>query len=357
MGTGNKILDCNNQRFYVGIDVHKKSWNVTIRSGELVLKTYSMNPSPEELSRYMHENYPGGIYQSVYEAGFSGYWSHRRLEELGFKNIIVSANAVPTNGREKIYKTDSIDSRKLARELENGSISGIYIPSRLNQELRSLVRMRYQLVQSSTRLKNQIKSYLNFYGHVIPDNYQTKHWSGIFIKYLRSLSFQYSIGKDQLELYLNDLAEKRNFTAVVVRKIKDYCREYGFDNTIQLLITVPGIGYITAVTIYSELIDINRFPRLENLASYVGLSPSVSSSGDKETNLGLKMQHNKYLRSLLIEAAWIAVRKDPALTACYNEYIKRMSKQEGIIRIAKKLLNRVKTVLKENREYVCSVVK
>ena len=60
---------------------------------------------------------------------------------------------------------------------------------------------------------------------------------------------------------------------------------------------------------------------------------------------------------MLIEAAWIAVRKYPALMACYNQYIKRMSKQEAIIRIAKKLLNRVRTVLKENREYVCSVVK
>ena len=59
----------------------------------------------------------------------------------------------------------------------------------------------------------------------------------------------------------------------------------------------------------------------------------------------------------MIEAAWIAIRKDPALTACFNEYIKRMSKQEAIIRIAKKLLNRIRTVLKENKEYVCSIVK
>jgi transposase len=357
MDRENKLLDCNNQRFYVGIDVHKKSWNVTIRSGGLSLKTYSMEPSPEQLQKYMKENYPEGVYYSVYEAGFSGYWAHRQLEDLGFKNIIVSPNDVPTNGKEKLYKTDSIDSRKLARELENGSIKGIYIPSQLNQELRSLVRMRYQLVQSSTRLKNQIKSYLDFYGYKIPENYQTKHWSGIFIKYLRSLNFQYSIGKDQLEIYLNDLTENRDLIVEVVKKIKRYCCEYGFYKTIQLLMTVPGIGYITSVTIYSELMDINRFPRIENLASYVGLTPSVSSSGEKETTLGLKMQHNRYLRSLFIEASWIAVRKDPALTVSFNEYIKRMSKQEAIVRIAKKLLNRVRTVLKENRGYVCSVVK
>ncbi len=116
MSSENKILDFKNQQFYVGIDVHKKSWSVTIRSGGITLKTYSSNPSPEELNEYMRKQYPGGSYNSVYEAGFSGYWTHRRLEQLGFKNIVISPNEVPTNGKEKQYKTDSIDSRKLARE-------------------------------------------------------------------------------------------------------------------------------------------------------------------------------------------------------------------------------------------------
>ncbi|MCL5031132.1 MAG: IS110 family transposase [Bacteroidetes bacterium] len=357
MDSENKILDFKNQQFYVGIDVHKKNWSVTIRSGGITLKTYSSNASPKELSKYMHEKYPGGSYNSVYESGFSGYWAHRELEELGFKNIVVSPNEVPTNGKEKIFKTDSIDSRKLARELENGSIKGIYIPSPIHQELRSLVRLRYQIMKSNVRLKNQIKGYLNFYGHKIPENYETKHWSGVFIKHLRSLSFKYCMGKEQLEIYLSDLTEKRKLLSRTIKKIKAYCQEYGFLEDIQLIMKVPGIGFITAVTLYSELIDISRFSKLEKLASYVGLSPAVISSGEKENTLGLKMQHNKYLRSLLVEAAWIAVRKDPALTASFNEYLKRMSKQEAIVRIAKKLLNRIRTVWKEKTEYVCSVVK
>ena len=277
--------------------------------------------------------------------------------ELGFKNIIVSPNEVPTNGKEKSHKTDSIDSRKLARELENGSIHCIYIPSQLNQELRSLVRMRYQLMKSSARLKNQIKSYLNFYGHIIPENYQTKHWSGIFINHLRSLSFQYEMGKEQLDIYLSDLTEKRKLILKTITRIRHYCQAHGFEKDIQILMTVPGIGFITAVTIYAELMDIKRFRRLDTLANYVGLTPAVHSSGEKEHTLGLKMQHNKYLRNLLIEASWIAVRNDPAMTASYNEYIRRMSKQKAIIRIAKKLLNRIKTVWTENKAYVCSVVK
>ena len=62
MNSENKILNFNSQQFYVGIDVHKKNWTVTIRAGGLALKTYSMNPSPQELSKYMQEKYPGGQY-------------------------------------------------------------------------------------------------------------------------------------------------------------------------------------------------------------------------------------------------------------------------------------------------------
>ncbi len=351
----NKTLDFKNQEFHIGIDAHKNSWKVTIRS-QIELKTYSANPSPEELSQYMRKNYPGGSYYSVYEAGFCGYRAHRRLEELEIKNIVVAPNHVPTNQKEKTYKTDTIDSRKLARGLENGSLEGIYIPGQLHQEFRSLVRLRYQLMKSSVRIKNQIKSYLNFYGHQIPENYQLKYWSGRFIEKLRELKFEYSIGKEQMEIYLRMYDQNRKLLAETIKKIRSSSREYGFIEEIELLKSIPGIGFITAATLYSELIDINRFRKLDNLASYVGLTPSVYSTGDKKTILGLKMQHNKYLRNILVEAAWVAVRKDPALTACFNEYLRRMSKQEAMVRIAKKLLNRIRYVWKNKKEYVFSVI-
>ncbi len=73
--------------------------------------------------------------------------------------------------------------------------------------------------------------------------------------------------------------------------------------------------------------------------------------------LGLSFQFNRYLRSLLIESAWVAIRKDPALTLAYNNFLIRLSAQEAIVRIAKKLLNRIYYVLKNEKEYIYSVVK
>ncbi|MHB8338077.1 MAG: hypothetical protein ACYDEE_11740 [Ignavibacteriaceae bacterium] len=75
-----KKLDFSNQLISVGIDVHKKSWTVTIQIAGQQVKNFSMDPNPEKLSNYLHTNYPGGIYQSVYEAGFCGYWIDRQLQ-------------------------------------------------------------------------------------------------------------------------------------------------------------------------------------------------------------------------------------------------------------------------------------
>ena len=67
------------------------------------------------------------------------------------------------------------------------------------------------------------------------------------------------------------------------------------------------------------------------------------------------MRHNEYLRNLLIEAAWIAVRTDPALTLAYSHLLKRMSKQEAIVRIAKKLLNQIRSIWIKRQPYVIAV--
>jgi transposase len=353
----NKTLNFNNQTFFIGIDVHDKSWSVAITSNKLLLKSLRINSSALELSHYMKQTYPGGKYYSVYEAGFCGYSVHRELEKEGFINKIAAPTEIPTSVKEKDQKRDPVDAKKLARELENGSIKGIYIPTILEQEFRSLVRLRQQQIRIQTRLKNQIKGYLHFYGHRIPDNYKLKHWSQNFISYLRALQFTYPIGKTQMDIYLDDLDATRKKILNTVKAIRKYLEEYKLTDKIRLLMSVPGVGFTTAVTLLSELYNINRFKIFDKLAKYCGLVPSVRSSSTKTIVLGITSSSNRRVRELLIESAWIAVRIDPAMTHAYNTYILRMSKQEAIIRIAKKLLSRIRYVMISGKPYCKSVVK
>lgn len=350
--TENSQKNFRGQRFFIGIDVHKKQWNVSIRNNRLHLKTFSMNPYPEELQKYLTRNYPGGEYHSVYEAGYCGFWIHEELEKLGIRNKVVNPADVPTRGKEKLTKTDIVDSRKLARELENETINGIYIPTKYHQELRSLCRLRHSLSIHQARLKNRIKGHLSFYGKDIPAQSELYHWSNRFIQYLKTIEFDYEMGKDYLGYCIEELESTRKRIAVITQKIRQILPK----ELLQLFVSsIPGIGIITAATIYSEIIDMKRFKRIDELASYVGLIPSTFSSGQTEKSYGITIRRSKYLRKMLIESAWVAVREDPALLQHFNELTKRMSKTRAIISIAKQLLRRIRHVWLEMDEYVYGV--
>ncbi|MFZ5955881.1 MAG: IS110 family transposase [Nanoarchaeota archaeon] len=198
---------------------------------------------------------------------------------------------------------------------------------------------------------------MNFLGVQLPENIEVKYWSGKFIKYIESLNFQQEEVKQTLQQHLRQLKTLREQITEVVRMLRKMInQDEDKQKIITRLMTVPGIGFITAVTLYTEIMDIRRFLGYDHLSSYVGLAPSTYSTGGKEVVLGITQRQNTYLRNILIESAWIASRKDPALTMKYEQLIKRMKKQEAIIRIAKKLLRRIMHLWKEKEDYILAVV-
>jgi transposase len=92
------------------------------------------------------------------------------------------------------------------------------------------------------------------------------------------------------------------------------------------------------------------------MASYVGLTPGEDSSGEQERTTGISRRRNAYLRGVLIECSWVAARKDPALLMAFGKLSKRMPKNRAIVRIARKLLNRIRYVLKHQETYEPYVV-
>jgi transposase len=353
MSNQNTGIRFENQVFFIGIDVHKLSWTVTIRTNHMELKTYMMNPSPEELAKSLNRHYPGGVYKSAYEAGFCGFWIHKRLIENGIENIVVNAADIPTTHKEKVTKTDKVDSRKIAKKLEINDIKGIFIPTDSQQQIRSLCRLRHSATNHSTRLKNRIKGHLHFYGISTPSD--EKKWSANFIRHLESLCEKNKPGAEYLLICLDELKEQRKRILHITRSLRKYVNESEKAKyIISCLRSIPGIGFVTAITLYTEIMDIHRFFTPDHLAAFVGLSPSGISSGENETITGLNPRRNRYLRHLIIEAAWIAVRHDPALLKSYTNLTKRMKNSKAIIRIARKLLNRIRFVWKQQQEYKCA---
>jgi transposase len=359
MQTQRNKIDFNGQNIYVGFDVHLKSWTVTIMTEKLTHKTFSQPPKPEALYHYLNKTFPGGIFHSAYEAGFCGYWIHNRLIEFGINSIVVNPADIPTTGKEKVMKNDPRDSVKIARSLRNGDLKPIYVPSLKTLEERGLVRTRAMLVKDLTRYKNRIKSFLYFHGIEYPEvfsNLQT-HWSNRFVKWLEDIQMPDPIGKASLNALLEQSKHLRASVLQITRQIRELAKTDRYKRQQELLRSIPGIGFLTAMIILTEIETINRFDNCDQLCGFIGLVPSTNTSGDKEIIGDITPRGHSVLRTAIIESSWVAARLDPALNKSYHDYCKRMEPNKAIIRIARKLTRRIKFVLKNNQPYEFSVVK
>ena len=344
------------QNIYVGIDVHLKSWSVTVLSENSVLKRFVQDPDPDALHKFLTRNYPDADYHSVYEAGFCGFWIHERLTALGIENIVINPSDVPTTAGERIQKTDAVDSAKLARSLRARELKGIYIPDSTSLEVRSLIRLRSTITKDVTRQKNRIKSHLRFLGYEIPTEYCNRYWPKRFITWLRELDMKTQSGRQSLDFMLDLLDNLRKEKLDMTRALRALSRTEQYEEPLELVMSVPGIGQQVGMALLAEIVDIKRFKDAEHLAKFVGLVPMCHSSGENEGVGDITIRKHAFLRTLIIEAGWQAVRQDPAMTMAFESYCKRMKPPKAIIKIARKLVNRIYFVMKWQTPYVTSVV-
>jgi len=352
------LLDYTGQHIYVGIDTHNHNWRTSIFTEHFEHKTFTQDPDPDILVNYLHRNFPGATYHAAYEAGYCGFWIHEALTARGIDCIVINPADVPTKDKERKRKNNRIDARKLARSLKNGDLEPIYVPDRVALEDRSLIRARRNAIKDQTRYKNRIKALIRFYGIQLPAQFDKRNWSGAFIHWLEHVAFVRPSGKQSFQFYIDQLKRLRRQVAELNRQIRKLAQEDRYRERVNRLKTIPGVGTITAMILLTELVEIARFKTADQLASYIGLIPGERSSGhdEDENYTDITPRSHHYLRSILVECAWVAVRKDPALALCYTKLLQRMISQKAIIRIARKLLNRIRYVLRTNQDYVLAVV-
>jgi transposase len=351
-------LDFTGQHIYAGLDVHNKDFKVTILGEKVYHKTYTQPPEAEVLANYLKRNFPGADYHAAYEAGFSGFWLQEQLTSFGINCIVVNPSDIPTTDKEKKQKQDKRDSRKIARSLRNNELEAIYIPSKQGQFDRTLVRVCQKIKGNLRRCKNRIKSMLYFYGIRWPSQFKKPgtHWSKRFMTWLEGVDLGNESGNDALQALITEAHFLRKHMLDITRKINALSRSQRYDKQVKLLITVPGIGRWTAMIFLTEIEDIFRFKSLDKLCAYIGLIPNTRSSGDKEGIGPMTKRGNGILKNHLIESAWMALGKDPALMMKFNELCETMKGNKAVVRIARKLISRIRYVLVHEVEYQKGVV-
>lgn len=344
------LKDFSGESIYVGIDSHLKSWNVTVMSEEMELRNFTQEPDSKKLSSFLQRNYPGADYQCVYEAGFAGFNAQRALSAEGINCIVIHPADVPTSDKEKRQKSDRVDSRKLARGLKNGDLDAIYIPDIRQQQDRSLLRVNDKITRDTTRAKNRVKMFLMHFGIAVPKELQGKDWTKDFMNWLAQVR---PGGKADISfaILLKEFHMLREQEAMLDKQIKELSEQTDYKEKVKLLMGIPGVGRQTAMILLTEIGDINRFPTLKELSAYFGLIPDCHGSGETMRVGRNTKRGNVYLKYILIEVAWMSIRYDSSLLLTYKSAVRMMDGNKAIVKVARKLLNRIRFVLKNNKAY------
>jgi transposase len=124
-----------------------------------------------------------------------------------------------------------------------------------------------------------------------------------------------------------------------------------YRSQVQLLRTIPGIGLIAAMELLLELGDLHRFRQGDQLAAYVGLTPSQHSSADKVRMGRITRSGKDALRGTLIEAAWRFLAKDPGIRSIYDRLKLRAGAKRAVVAVARRLLLHARRVVIRQQPY------
>lgn len=349
-------MDFRGKIIYVGIDVHLKDWQVAKVHEGVCLGNHRMGADCNRLIEHLRVHYPGATFRCVYESCAWGFNLLRQLRAAGMECIVVNAADVSSSDKEKRRKTDKVDALKLARHYASGNLKGIHVPAEDIQKDRNLVRFRQKLVGDLTRSRNRIKSLLKYQGIAIPDQFGKAHWSRNFMNWIEQLGHQQAEIGNTLLLMLEEVKLLRQLLLKAEKQLAAMMATDKYKVQFDLLLSVPGIGRTIATLFVLEIGDIKRFKTFDHLNDFIGLCPDSADSGETERCRGITTRRHKQLRSNLIEAAWQAIRIDPALLECYQQLTKRMKGTRAIISVARKLLRRIRAVLLKEVGYQKGII-
>jgi len=350
-----KTTEWQNIQLFAGIDLHKNKWVVTVRTATTHLVTFVAPPMKEKLAQTLKKRWPSAKINAVYEAGCFGYHLADYLNSKGIVTIIVAAHTIPTP-RGSFVKTDRIDSRKLALELSKGSLESIYLRSREELFNRNLIRKRIQLVKRKRQLIVRIKADITFYD--IKFDFQVREYlSKKVIKKLREFEYENEFFSYLFKQYVDEYEVVMENIKKIDIWLEEVTSSAQHQEKYALLRTVPGIGKLAASSLLLEIGDIDRFSSKGKFVSYLGLTPSEYSSGEKVRNGSLSGMGHNCLRTLLVECAWQAIKIDPVLLKKFYSLSEKKGKLRAIIAVTRKLATRIHYVLKTSQPYVVGVVK
>ena len=249
---------------------------------------------------------------------------------------------------ESVCKCDALDAQVLNRlARSNLVLPTCYIPDDEEFTLRELLRGRSDLVRLRTNVKNRIHAVLHRRAILTPKG-------GLFTEDGRRFLEQVELdeaGRQLIDGYLAVLDHLEQRIAIATRLLRDVMRRPRWAKPAALLQTMPGIGILAALTILAELGDWRRFKRRAAVANYAGLVPVIRDSNSKHYGGGITHRGPSHLRAVLVQCAWVAVKRVPAYQDLFERVAHRRGKQVAIVGVARRMLEDAFTILRRDEAF------
>lgn len=282
----------------IAMDAHKHYSQICVQNqnGRMVCER-RIEHGPGAIKGFLRQ-YPDGSPVAVETVG-NWYWIVDEIEAAGMSPRLVHAHKAKLM-LGSVNKTDKLDARGLNRLQRAGTLPEVWIPSGQVRDNRELPRTRMVFANQRTRLKNRIHSVLDKYGlHT--------DFAGISDMFGKAGRRQMTVTITKLppqsryavRCLLRQLDEVHEKIARIEKRMK---KVFGDTEAIRRLMSIPGIGFILAVVIASEIGEISRFATAQRLASYSGTVPRVHSSGGRSRCGKLRSDVNHYLKWAFAEA-------------------------------------------------------
>ena len=279
------------------------------------------------------------------------YWMVDEMEKAGhLPRLTHAAKAKLMMGQ--INKTDKLDAHALALLLRNGTLPAVWIPPGELRDQRELPRMRMALVYVRTKFKNRIHATLDKYALQIPEVSDIFGVTGrLLLKQRLKELPSYTCQSVETQLELLDQVE--DHLRGCEEKIKGVTKKVP---AMELLMTLPGVGFILGVVLALEIGEISRFPTSHHLASYAGTVPRIKESGGKRYYGQVRPDVNRYLKWALVEAANIIVINQGRWSSrhvvrLYRRVKERRGHAKAVVAVARHLAEAAFWVLKRNEPY------
>jgi transposase len=344
---------------YIGFDIDdKKTVACVVQDGQED-HFQTLCTDLQQMRRFLAEQGKGGhrVHLTFEISGRAGFW----YDALGdvVEDITVSNPHQLTWIYRTSKKNDRIDARKQAVLLRLGELPAVYMPSKEVRHWRGLIQHRRNIVATTTRTKNRIKALLKGQGFSKAAE-RGSWWKKANRRWMRGIVARVGATGEafwclRLENLLDQLALQERQRRDATAYLDGYLERQA---SAEVLLSIPGVGPRTAEAILAYTADVSRFRSGKAYGAYFGLTPKLAESGSVRRLGHISKQGPSVVRWLIVESAWRALGRSPALRAFWARVMSGQTGRKKIatVAVARKLLCIVRAMLIRGERFNESLV-